>query len=504
MRIPQIINSSGHASASHLAPWLLGVVGIAAVLMALLIGANGTLLGVATLGVVIGLPFLMACLLSPRFGVFFVVSTSFFLMGIKRFNEEIPLGLVIDFTIAIMMLGILIRQAKERDWRFAKGPVGLMILLWLFYNILQAVNPNAISIMAWAYTVRGMAGVMIMFFITSYALDSIQTVERFFKLFFALAFIAALYTLWQEFTGFSQAELDWIKLEERRFHLLFQAGKFRKFSFLSDPVVLGIMLAYGAMMAFIISSGPIQNWKRILLIGIGGIFMLSMLYTGTRTAYVLLIIGFGFYAVLSMKRMAIAAVLLAVIGGLAILRMPTVNTEHYRLKTAFSIFSGESDDKDKSFLVRLENQKRIQPMIQTHPIGMGLGRTGIWGKRFSPGDSLSKFPPDSGFVRIAVEMGWLGLLIYLSLLFVILRTGIRNYSRCKDPKIRTYYQAALTTIFMLAIADYPQEAINAVPSNLIFLVLAAIIVRLPALSSEAESTTLPKSTILRHATAQDA
>lgn len=502
MRIPQIIQSSGYSTPRRMGPWLLGLVGIAAVLMALLIGANGTALGIATISIVIGLPALMACLLNPRFGVFFVLSTSFFLMGLKRFNEDIPLGLLIDFTIAIMMLGIFIRQAKERNWSFAKGPVGFMVLLWLFYNIMQAVNPNAVSVMAWAYTVRGMAGVMIMFFITSYALDSVKTVERFFKLFFVLATLAALYTLWQEFAGFSNFELEWIKLEERRFHLLFQAGKFRKFSFLSDPVVLGIMLAYGAMMAFILSTGQKEIWKKIGLIGLGGLFVWAMLYTGTRTAYVLLVIGFGFYAALSLQRIAISAVFVLLIGGFIVLRMPTVNTEHYRLKTAFSIFSGETDEKDKSFLVRLQNQKRIQPMIRQHPIGMGLGRTGIWGKRFSPGDPLSQFPPDSGFVRIAVELGWIGLMLYFALLFVIMRTGILNYSRCKDPTLRSYYLAALTTIFMLIIAEYPQEAINAVPTNLIFLVLAAIIERLPALEDDRASESLSKSTILKQSNAK--
>ena len=380
MRIPQIIQSSGYSTPRRLGPWLLGLVGIAAVLMALLIGANGTGLGIATLSVVIGLPFLMACLLNPRFGVFFVVTTSFFLMGLKRFNEDIPLGLVIDFTITIMMLGIFIRQAKERDWSFAKGPVGFMILLWLFYNILQAVNPNAVSVMAWAYTVRGMAGVMIMFFITSYAFNSIKTIETFFKLFFVLAGLAALYTLWQEFAGFSNFELDWIKLEERRFHLLFQAGKFRKFSFLSDPVVLGIMLAYGAMMAFILATGQKEAWKKLALVGMGGLFVWAMLYTGTRTAYVLLVIGFGFYAALSLKRVAIGAVVLVMVGGLAVLRMPTVNTEHFRLKTAFSIFSGETDEKDKSFLVRLQNQKANPAYDSVTPHRDGAGPYGVSGE----------------------------------------------------------------------------------------------------------------------------
>lgn len=486
MRIPEILSSSGQSSLqSRFAPWLLAALGIGSVLLSLLIGANGVDLGLITLAIVVGLPFLVASLVNPRFGVFFVLGMSFFLLLIKRFNETIPMGLLIDFAIVIMSLGIFVKQIQERDWKFAKGPVGLMILLWLFYNIIQVVNPSAISKLAWAYTVRGMAGVMIMFFITSYVLSNVRFVEQFYKLFLGLAMLAAIYTIYQEFFGFFDFEYEWIKAEERRFHLLFQAGKFRRFSFLSDPVVLGIMMSYAAMMAFIFATGPIDKWKRLFLVGLGFLFILAMLYTGTRTAYILLLVGFIFYAGLSLKRLAILAVVGSMALGFLILRAPTVNVEHYRLKTAFSIFSGESDAKDASFLVRLENQKKIQPLIRQHPIGMGLGRTGIWGQRFTPGDFLSKFPPDSGYVRIAVELGWLGLLVYVGLLFTILRVGVRNYTRCTDPRIKTYYLAALTSLFMLTVAEYPQEAINAVPTNLTFLVLAAIVVRLPYVAPEA-------------------
>ena len=51
--------------------------------------------------------------------------------------------------------------------------------------------------------------------------------------------------------------------------------------------------------------------------------------------------------------------------------------------------------------VRLENQRIIQPYIHSHPIGGGLGSTGIWGERFTPDSMLSSFAHDSGFVRIA-------------------------------------------------------------------------------------------------------
>ncbi|MCP6423416.1 hypothetical protein NL463_29335, partial [Klebsiella pneumoniae] len=64
------------------------------------------------------------------------------------------------------------------------------------------------------------------------------------------------------------------------------------------------------------------------------------------------------------------------------------------------------------------NQKRIQPYILSHPIGGGLGATGVWGVRFAPYSFLANFPPDSGYVRVAVELGWIGLGIFCTLMFV--------------------------------------------------------------------------------------
>ena len=42
------------------------------------------------------------------------------------------------------------------------------------------------------------------------------------------------------------------------------------------------------------------------------------------------------------------------------------------------------------------------------PIGGGLGSTGVWGQRFTPGSFLAMFAPDSGLIRVAVELGWVG------------------------------------------------------------------------------------------------
>jgi len=224
--------------------------------------------------------------------------------------------------------------------------------------------------------------------------------------------------------------------------------------------------------------GPFSVQRKIGLVIAGLAMLLAMVYSGTRTAYVILPAAFVFYTLLSMKREVLLIAILFGAFGFALLTVPTVNADHHRIKTAFSMVTGDAAAVDKSFEVRLENQKRIQPFIQSHPMGGGLGSVGAWGKRFSPGTFLAEFPPDSGYIRIAVEQGWIGLILYLALFFVIMRVGIKNYFQVQNPQIKAYYQVCLTFLFALMVANYPQEAITQLPTNFLFYIIIALLVRL--------------------------
>ena len=160
----------------------------------------------------------------------------------------------------------------------------------------------------------------------------------------------------------------------------------------------------------------------------------------------------------------LAAALLAVL-----VYMPTSNVNLFRFQSAFK------PSNDASYNVRAINQKRIQPYILSHPMGGGLGSTGVWGQRFTPGTYLASFPPDSGYVRVAVEEGWLGLLIFCIYIFVIMLVGIRNYFQIEDRELKTYCLAMTLIIFAYNLANFPQEALVQYPSNILFYLWAALI-----------------------------
>jgi O-antigen ligase len=91
---------------------------------------------------------------------------------------------------------------------------------------------------------------------------------------------------------------------------------------------------------------------------------------------------------------------------------------------------------------------------------------------------LAKFAHDSYYVRIAVEGGWFGLIIYMIFMFVCVRRTLYFYLRVRDPEIKAILLSLLVAIFLLAVANYPQEAIVQVPTSMAFHVMLAIVVRI--------------------------
>ena len=70
------------------------------------------------------------------------------------------------------------------------------------------------------------------------------------------------------------------------------------------------------------------------------------------------------------------------------------------------------------------------------------------------------------------------MILYMTFLFTVLRRNLYFYLRVRDPTIKILYLSILTALFMLAVANYPQEAIVQLPTSLVVYVFFAAIVRL--------------------------
>jgi putative inorganic carbon (hco3(-)) transporter len=200
-----------------------------------LIAYKGTIAGVGIMGLIFG-PAVVYCIVAfPEFGLTVLLMFAYLLFFIGRLGVDFPLGTVMDGIQGLLILGFFIHQKRRPNWKVFKGPISVMILIWIVYNLIQVANPAAESRLAWVYTIRAVAIVMLTYFVFMYQIRTVRFLRFLLKLWLGLAFFAALYAYKQEYIGFSAAEQAWLDSEGVA-DLLFIAGHWRKFSIFSDPV----------------------------------------------------------------------------------------------------------------------------------------------------------------------------------------------------------------------------------------------------------------------------
>jgi putative inorganic carbon (hco3(-)) transporter len=448
---------------------LLTTLGLALGSLVPYVGIGGSTLVIVG---VIAMPLVLACMFFHQFGVAFTLIIAFLVQLVGKYTEA-PIGTSLDALLVLMIFGILIGQVVKKDWSFAKDPISTLLLLWIYFNIFQILNPSQESKMAWLYTVRSLAILNLLYFIACYAFNSLERIKQILHLIIGLALFTALYGLKQEFGGFSSTEKSWIYADPERFQLFFQWGRMRIFSIFNDAMTFGIMMSYMGLFCIVYATAPMKWTWRVFLVLSAIIMFWSSTYSGTRTSFVLIPMGFAMYALLTLKKEVIIASVISVgILSVLVIALSRSSPVFYRIRSAFQ------PSEDASVQIRYYNQQRIRPFIYSHPIGYGPGSTGLWARRFTPNSFLAGFAHDSYYVRLAVEEGWLGLILYMTFLFTVLRRNLYFYLRVRDPTIKILYLSILTALFMLAVANYPQEAIVQLPTSLVVYVFFAAIVRL--------------------------
>ncbi len=430
---------------------------------------------------IVGLPVLYGIIAIPKFGILVLLTVAYLLFFIMKVGIDFPFGTIMDGLQYILLVALIVSQKQTPRWHLLKGPISVMILVWVGYNVFELANPVAESRLAWVYTIRTMAVVMLMYFVFVTFIRTVSFIRIIIDLWLILALFGALYALKQEFIGFTASEEAWLHSDPLLADLLFIDGHWRKAGIFSDPVAFAYNMIASTMLCLGLLTGPATRGRKIYLGVLAVIFSWSMLYSGTRGAFVLLPAGCIMFAILKFqKSMIIPLAALALVLGFLIV-VPTSNSNIRRFQSAFS------PNEDDSYKLRKMNQKRIQPFMLTHPIGAGLGAAGAWGRRFSPGSYLAHFEVDSGLVRTTVELGWIGLALFLTFMFLSLRTGINHYFLIKDPELRSICLAMVLILFALYIGNFPQEAFVQFPITIYLYLVIAIIVITKQLDDEKNS-----------------
>lgn len=421
----------------------------------------------------IAVPVSVISFLFPSRGLMALIGIGFVVGVAKRIEPGFPFGVTIDAMALILSVGVFYRISIHRQWEFLRHPVAWMVMFWIAYCGLEYLNPWSRAELGWLYAFRSVAGWWGFLLIALFAIRRHRQMISLHRIWIVASLLASLYGIYQWWAGPSEAEMQWILSSPELYELIYINGSFRSFSIFGSPGTLGILSSLNVAFVLILAFRKGGSAERKLLGSVLAIiFFLSLLASGSRTGMFLLPIGLFTYALISLRKSALILSGVLLTSWAAIQIIPASGPVMERIK----LFSNPTNSI--GFQLRAQNQTWVQPFIQEHPIGSGLGTTGELGKRFAPDIWLSQFPPDSAYVRFALETGWVGLLIFMGLLFVILQTGIRALFRTRSPREKQTIQAYLVFCLMVIAGSTLQQLYTQLPIGLMFILFSASLVTL--------------------------
>ncbi|ACF12858.1 hypothetical protein Ctha_0387 [Chloroherpeton thalassium ATCC 35110] len=439
----------------------------------------GLILAVLIIAGAVGAPILFSTMVSIRLGVYLAITISCMLGTILMALPNVKIGLLQDALVLFMMIGYLYKCYTQKQWEGFKTQLNVPIIIWIVYNILEIANPIAASRTAWFFVMRPAVGYILVFFLTYRMLETKQDVKNILHLIVILCFVSATWGLVQFFNGYFPFEMSFVVANDA-VHLVYINGRWRSFGTMASPAQYGVVMAGMLILIPLLTRGK-HSWLKKWFYRVATLFvLLAMVYSGTRSAIAILPVSILALVVLAKNwRLYLAGAVMGVIF-MGIINMPTNN---YHIQRLQSTFSGK---KDESYMVRKRNREMIFPWILAHPIGGGLGSTGVWGQKFSPGTFLANFPPDSGFVRVAVELGWIGFIFYIFLWLNILIKGTLQYWKLQDEELKVIVLAILCMLAGVFVVEYAQDIIGKTPFNLLFWVFCAILFKAIKLDEHVE------------------
>ena len=398
-------------------------------------------------------------------------------IGIALPTEPLIVGMMLIFVVKLIFNGSF-------DIKITKHPVTLLIIGHLIWLGLTTVT-SELPLISFKYFLSRFWFVAVFYFIASQVFQKANYSSKFFWV-YILGFVPViLYTLYEHsIRSFSQASANWVMNP-----------------FFNDHTSYGACLVmFFPFLLWKLYSDKIKGIKWLLLFSLFGLFVLAVVLSYTRAAWISLIGSLGVYIILKFKikswliysGIVVVAVLVALSWN-ELFSSLKKNKQDSSSNLSEHVASISNVSSDASNLERLNRWKSAWGMFKDRPV-VGFG-PGTYAFKYAPYQRtrdktiISTNAGDGGnahseFLGPLSEQGFIGMLLMLSIVITTCFTAVKTYKSNGREEYRMISFVAFLGLLTYYLHGLLNNFLDTDKASSLFWGLTAIIVVMDVLTSK--------------------
>lgn len=360
------------------------------------------------------------------------------LAGLYLFAFGLPFSFIpAEFGLGLAMLGWLLEGLINKNWQIKKHAIFIPLGIYIAWNIFSSlISPRPLHSL-WADADNEWPlFTMVMMFCT---ITDRKILVRLFSVFCVSATVAMLYAIFQTFSG-----IDFLKHND---HLSSMGRYYRAVGF------NGFYLTFGAfaMSVFFLSANVWLEVKEKFrwLFGIVAVLSLAAIVgTFARSMWLSLLVAVPTFGFIRGKKIGtIITTSFFILAIIAVIFVPTIQDR------ALSIFDLKQNE------TRLNLWKTSMKMFQSFPVtGFGEDNFDYYFESFKvPGFYDVNGHPHNDYLNVLVNSGIVGLLTFLSIWVIAIRTGYKTWKHATDPFLRGLAMGGMLAILGFMVGSCFQD-----------------------------------------------